>query len=59
MAKFKKGEEVRLVSVVPQGAVSAMRMDDDGNVQYKIVWTDVQGVSQERWFNEGQLEAVV
>jgi hypothetical protein len=59
MAKFKKGDEIKLISVVPQGPVAAMRMDEDGNVQYKIVWTDVQGVSQERWFDEAQLEAVV
>lgn len=59
MAKFRKGEEVKLIAVVPTGPVTAMRMDEDGNVQYLISWTDVDGVEQQRWFNEDQLEAVV
>jgi hypothetical protein len=32
-----------------------MRMDEDGNVQYLISWTDVNGVQQSRWFDEAQL----
>lgn len=59
MAKFKKGEEVKLIAVVPSGPVMAMRMDEDGNVQYLISWTDSNGAEQQRWFDEDQLEAVV
>jgi hypothetical protein len=59
MAKFKKGEEVKLIAVVPAGPVLSMRMDEDGNVQYLIGWTDANGVEQQRWFDEDQLVAVV
>ena len=54
---FKKGEVVKVKAVVPQGPVQALRMDEDGNVFYLIQWTDVNGVSQERWFAEGDLIA--
>jgi YD repeat-containing protein len=59
MTKFKKGEEVKLIAVVPEGPVLALRMDEDGNVQYLIGWTDADGVEQQRWFDEDQLVAVV
>jgi len=58
MAKFKKGEVVGLIAVVPEGPVQAMRMDEDGNVQYLVGWIDLNGDSQQRWFDEDQLEAV-
>jgi hypothetical protein len=32
-----------------------MRMEEDGNIQYLISWVDINGVEQERWFDEGQL----
>lgn len=57
-SKFKKGEEVRVVTVVPQGAIQSIRMDDDGDVYYLFSWVDVNGVSQLRWFAEKELEAV-
>lgn len=56
--KFTKGQEVKLTSVVPQGPVQALRMDGDGNFFYLIGWTDADGNSQSRWFEEDQLEAV-
>ena len=59
MAKFKKGEEVKLIAVIPEGPVLALRMDEDGNVQYLVGWTDANGVEQQRWFDEDQLVAVV
>lgn len=55
---FKKGDTVKLKGVVPQGPVEAMRMDEDGNVQYLISWTDADEVTQSRWFDEDQLAAV-
>jgi uncharacterized protein YodC (DUF2158 family) len=58
MAKFKKGEEVKLIAVIPQGPVLALRMDEDGVVQYLISWTDANGIEQQRWFDEDQLVAV-
>jgi uncharacterized protein YodC (DUF2158 family) len=57
MAKFKKGEVVQLQVVVPEGPVLSMRMDEDGNVQYLVGWTDDNGVEQQRWFDEDQLVA--
>ena len=58
MATFKKGDVVKLIGVVPQGPVLAMRMDEDGNVSYLIEWTDVDGNTQQRWFAESDLAAV-
>jgi hypothetical protein len=55
MATFKKGDTVKLTGVIPQGPVEAMRMDEDGNVQYLISWTGASGVTQSRWFDEEQL----
>jgi len=55
--KFVKNQIVRLASVVPEGPVEKLRMDEDGNVQYLISWIDAGGNSQERWFDEDQLVA--
>ena len=38
---FKKGDIVKAQAVVPQGPVEALRMLEDGTVQYLISWTDV------------------
>lgn len=55
---FKKGDVVKLAIVTPQGPVQSLRMDEDGNVQYLISWTDADGVEHQRWFDEAQLTAV-
>jgi len=52
---FKKGDVVKAIAVIPQGPVLALRMDDEGIVSYLISWTDVDGNTQERWFEESQL----
>jgi uncharacterized protein YodC (DUF2158 family) len=57
MAAFKKGDVVKVKAVVPQGPVTAMRMDEDGNVSYLVSWQDATEVMQERWFDEDQLTA--
>lgn len=57
MALFKKGDVVKLVAVVPQGPIQAMRMDDEGNVSCLVEWTDENGDVQQRWFAEGALVA--
>jgi uncharacterized protein YodC (DUF2158 family) len=54
-AKFKKGDVVKVKTVVPQGPVQALRMDEDGVVYCKMEWTDANGDVQERWFNEAEL----
>lgn len=55
---FTKGQEVKLVAVVPQGPVQALRMDEEGNFFYLVEWTDAEGQVQQRWFEENQLTAV-
>jgi len=52
---FKKGDNVKLNSTVPQGSVQALRMDEDGNFFYLVEWTDANGDEQQRWFEESQL----
>jgi len=52
---FKKGEVVKLAVPAPQGPVVALRMDEDGIVQYLVEWQDADGVAQQRWFAEDQL----
>jgi hypothetical protein len=54
---FKKGDTVKVNTVVPQGPVQALRMDEDGVVYYLIEWTDINGTVQQRWFTEDSLIA--
>jgi hypothetical protein len=54
---FKKGDTVKLNVTVPQGPIDSLRMDEDGNVQYLVSWTDDDGNEQSRWFDEAQLTA--
>ena len=56
--QFKRGDVVKLNTVVPQGPVQALRMDEDGNVFYMVEWTDADGHTQQRWFGENELTAV-
>jgi hypothetical protein len=56
--KYTKNQNVRLKSVVPQGPVVALRMNEDGQFFYLVEWTDADGVKQQRWFEESELEAV-
>lgn len=55
--KFKKGQEVKLSAVLPQGPVIALRMDEDGVFFYLVEWTDADGTKNQRWFEEAQLAA--
>jgi len=56
--KFKKGDEVKINVVVPQGPVQALRMDEDGVVSCLIEWTDASGEVHQRWFAEDDLIGV-
>ena len=51
---FKKGDVVKVKTVLPEGPIVKMRMDDDGIIYYLIEWT-TDGVTHERWFTEDQL----
>ena len=54
MTTFKKGDVVRLKTVVPQGPVTALRMDEDGVVWCLLEWR-VDDELVERWFREDDL----
>jgi hypothetical protein len=54
--KFAKGDEVKVVGVIPQGPVKKLRMDEEGNFFYMIEWKDADGKTQERWFAEESLD---
>lgn len=56
--KFTKGQQVKLVAVVPEGPVVALRMNEDGVFFYLVEWTDADGATQQRWFEESELAAV-
>jgi hypothetical protein len=55
---FTKGQQVKVNTVIPQGAIQAFRMDEDGVVYCWLIWTDVSGKEQSRWFKESELIAV-
>jgi uncharacterized protein YodC (DUF2158 family) len=57
-ATFKIGQEVKLIAEVPQGAVKELSVNQDGDIQYLVAWTDVQGEDQSRWFSEDTLALV-
>lgn len=54
-ATFKKGTIVKAIAVIPTGPVESVRMLDDGTVMYLVTYTDVNGVEQQRWFDEHQI----
>ena len=43
MAKFVKGEKVKLVVVVPEGPVEKFMMTEDGVIMCLVSWVDVNG----------------
>lgn len=57
MSTFKKGDIVKVKTVLPEGPIVKMRMDDDGIIYYLLAWT-TDGVEHERWFTDDQLVAV-
>ena len=55
MAKFVKGEQFKLVVVVPEGPVEKFMMTEDGVIMCLISWKDANGQNQSRWFPEDEL----
>jgi hypothetical protein len=56
--KFKRDQVVKVRTVVPEGPVLALRMDEDGVVYYLLQWVDQDGNQQERWFAEDVLMGI-
>jgi hypothetical protein len=56
--KFARNQVVKVRTVVPEGPVLALRMDEDGVVYYLLQWVDQDGNQQERWFAEDVLIGV-
>jgi len=56
--KFARDQVVKVRTVVPEGPVLALRMDEDGVVYYLLQWVDQDGNQQERWFAEDVLTGV-
>lgn len=54
MPAFKKGDVVKVNTVLPEGPIVKMRMDDDGTIYYLLAWA-ANGLEHERWFTEDQL----
>lgn len=57
MAAFTKGQVVKVNALIPSGPIQKMRMDEDGVISYLIQWTDANGLTHERWFEENELVA--
>lgn len=55
MAKFVKGEKVKLVVVVPEGPVEKFMMTEDGVIMCLVSWVDANSQNQSRWFSEDEL----
>jgi uncharacterized protein YodC (DUF2158 family) len=53
--KFKRGERVKVKAVIPSGEVESLRMDEDGVVWCQMTWSDADGNTQTRWFQEDDL----
>lgn len=53
--KFKKGDEVKVNTVIPSGPIQALRMDENGTVFCLLEWVDENGLNQQRWFAENDL----
>ena len=57
-ASFKVGQEVQLITVIPEGPVMQLTVDQEGNIEYLVAYKDSDGVFQSRWFKEDELIAV-
>ena len=55
--RFKRGEAVKLNTVVPEGPIQSFRMDEDGVIWCLLEWVDIDNKQQSRWFREDELVA--
>lgn len=56
-ANFALGSVVKINAIAPEGPVKKIQFNDAGEIEYLVIWTDVDGVEQERWFSESALVA--
>lgn len=54
-ANFKPGAQVKLNVTPPQGQVKQLDVDQEGNIQYLVEYTDTAGEVHQRWFKEDEL----
>jgi len=54
--KFVRGDLVKLKAVIPAGPITKLNMSEEGEITYLVKWADVDGVEQERWFTEDELD---
>ena len=57
MPAFKKGDVVKVNTVLPEGPMVKMRMDDDGTIYYLLAGT-ADGAEDDGWSTEDQLVSV-
>lgn len=54
-ANFKPGAQVKLNVTLPQGEVKQLDVNQDGDIQYLVEYTDAAGDVHQRWFKEDEL----
>ena len=54
-ANFKPGAQVKLNVTPPQGEVKQLNVNQDGDIQYLVEYTDAAGDTNQRWFKEDEL----
>lgn len=57
-ASFKVGQEVQLITVIPEGPIMQLAVDQEGNIEYLVTYKDSDGETQNRWFKEDELKAI-
>lgn len=56
-ANFKIGQEVKLITNIPQGPVKQLSVSQNGDIEYLVEWVEGKETN-ERWFKEDELDAV-
>lgn len=54
-ANFKPGAQVKLNATLPQGEVKQLDVNQDGDIQYLVEYTNDAGEMHQRWFKEDEL----
>jgi uncharacterized protein YodC (DUF2158 family) len=57
-ASFKVGQEVQIITVIPEGPIMQLAVDQEGNIEYLVTYKDSDGETQNRWFKEDELKAI-